>query len=241
MHKFFVIRLVRGIDHVLSQLECLLKNDRENPNWLFHGSSNGNCLEILTPVAETCGRECGQDVAKEENGCSGYLLDGMGESMVRFSASLREAYSAAISKNNECVAIWAVNKKMLEEVYVGYYQQEIRNRNGEEIGFNRFAKIIVESIKQESDGQGQRLVGTQHGVVPLFIEGYGWGLVPFNKKGFMTDLHETLKFNPYRGEETDLITLAHSLLEVAVVKVIIHRCISTPSMATTNSSCQIFG
>ena len=227
MHKFYIITLRQCGDIELSALERLFKNDGENPNWLFHGSSNGNCIEILSPIDETCGRECGQDVAKERNGYSGSVLDGMGESVVRFSASLHEAHSAASSKNNDCVAIWAVNKKMLEEVYGGYYQQEIRNRKDEGIRFNGFAKILVESIKKESAGQGQRLVGTQHGVVPLFLEGYGWCLVPFNKKGFMTDLYETLKFNPYRGDEVDLNTLANSLPEVAVVKVVIHCCIST--------------
>ena len=237
MHKFYIISLSLMSD-VLSQLECLFKNDDRNPNWLFYGSSNGNCLEILSPIDKTNGRECGQDIVTKENGCSDSTIDGLGDGTVRFFASVREAYATAISENSECGVIWAVNKRLLEEVYEGYLQVEIKNRGDEGIEFNEFAKLLVKNLKENSrdDSKVQRMVSTLHGVVPLNLETHEWFLVPFNKKDFMTDLYETLKINPYRHEnkEVDWETLEHTLPEVAVVKAIIHRYTSTPDMETMN-------
>lgn len=217
MHRFYVIKLVQD---VLPRLEYLFKNDEENPNWLFHGSSNGNSLEILSPIDETDGCECDQDIVTKENGCSDSVIDGLFDRAVRFSTTLQEAYAAALSRKNGYGIIWAVNKRMLEGVYEGYRQVEIKNRGGEEIEFNEFARLLVKSLKGNS--KVQRMVSTLHGVVPVNLGTHEWFLVPFNPKGFKTDLYETLKFNPYKGEDVDLETVRHNLSEVAVVKVIIH-------------------
>ena len=240
MHKFFIISLAQYDAKALSGLNCLFKNDEQNPHWLFYGCHNGNRIEILSPIDEADCCESVQDVAKKGNECPCSVIEGLEDRIVRFTASLQEAYDIAVSGNNGCGAIWIVNKKMLEGVYEGYYQVEIEKRGGDEMGFNEFAKLVVKSIKNES--KVQRLVGTLHGVIPLYLETHGWCLVPFNKKGFMTDLHETLKFNPYKGDVVDLNTLARSLSEVAssqpeevaAFKVIIRRCTSTSGVGAVN-------